>query len=96
MNDPVAHELLVLAAGAACWFLAGALLGLAHFHALRWTVHYMIGGRTLLSLGLQGFRLVVTGAALTLVTRWFGAVPLLAGTLGLLAARSGLLLERQR
>jgi hypothetical protein len=95
MNDVVAHELLVSIAGAACWFAAGALLGLVHFQSLRWIVSGMVAGRAVRSVALQGLRLVVTGAALTLITRWFGAMPLLAGVLGLLAARR-VLLEWQR
>ncbi len=92
MNEAVLHQFLTLAATAGAWFVTGALLGLAHFGALRWNVRWMLGGRALLSFGLQLLRFAVIGAVLTLIARWFGALPLLAGTLGLLAARTGLLL----
>jgi F1F0 ATPase subunit 2 len=79
-------------AAASGWFLAGTLLGLLHFVSLRWNVRCLLGGRPLFSLGLQLLRFALTGGALVLVTRLFGAAPLLAGVLGLMAARTGVLL----
>lgn len=97
MSGAVMHDSLSLVAGAVAWSLAGVLLGILHFVSLRWNVRCILGGRPLASLGLHLLRLMVTGMALALVAKLFGAVPLLAGTLGLMAARTGVvLLEPQR
>jgi F1F0 ATPase subunit 2 len=79
-------------AAASGWFFAGTLLGLLHFASLRWNVRCLLGGRPLFSLGLQLLRFAATGGALMLAAKLFGAMPLLAGTLGLMAARTGVLL----
>jgi F1F0 ATPase subunit 2 len=84
------HDFLFIA-GMAGWFVAGGLLGLAHFLSLRWNVRRLVAGRALASLGLQVLRLCLTGTAMTLTVRLFGAGPLLAGALGLIAARTGVL-----
>ena len=92
MNDAIMHPYLAYIAGTTGWFAAGGLLGTMHFLSLRWNVERLVAGQPLLSLGLQLFRLVLTGSAMTLTVRLFGAVPLLAGSLGLMAARTGVLL----
>jgi len=97
MSHAVMPEHLSFIAAASGWFLAGGLLGLLHFGSLRWNVHCILRGQPFFSLGLQLLRFTVTGAALVLVAELFGAMPLLAGALGLMAARTGvLLLEPQR
>ncbi len=96
MSHAVMPEYLWLIAAASGWFLAGTLLGSLHFVSLRWNVRCILRGQPLFSLGLQLLRFTVTGGALVLVTRLFGAMPLLAGVLGLMAARTcALLLEPQ-
>jgi F1F0 ATPase subunit 2 len=70
------------------WLLAGALLGSFHFLTLRRNVHMFGSGRALLPFGLQLLRLAMVAAALTIIARSFGALPLLAAALGLLAART--------
>jgi len=59
---------------------------------LRWNVRCLFCGKLFFSLGLQLLRFALTGGALALVAKLFGAMPLLAGTLGLMAARTGVLL----
>ncbi len=96
MSDAVVHQYLGFIAGNAGWFVAGGLLGVVHFLSLRWNVQRLVAGEMLASLGLQLFRFALTGTALTLTVRLFGGVALLAGALGLIAARTGvLLLETQ-
>ncbi len=92
MSDAIMHHDFAFMAGTAGWFLAGGLLGLGHFLSLRWSVQRLVGGFALASFGLQLLRLALTGTAMTLTVRLFGAVPLLAGSLGLMAARAGVLL----
>jgi N-ATPase, AtpR subunit len=92
MSYAVMHEYLSLIAEASGWFVAGSLLGLLHFVSLRWNLRCLLGGQPLFSLGLQVLRFVLTGGALALAAKLFGAMPLIVGTLGLLAARNGVLL----
>ncbi len=93
VSGTILYNSLAVAVASSGWFAAGSLLGLAHFGSLRWTTRWMLGGRTLFSIGLQGLRFVATAGTLALLARWFGALPLLTGTIGLLAARTGLLLR---
>jgi len=96
MSQPNTHEYLSFIAGTAGWFAAGGLLGAAHFLSLRWNVRCLIGGQPVFSLGLQLVRFTLTGGAFVLVTKSFGAMPLLAGIFGLMAARNGVLLLEPR
>ncbi|HVX74807.1 MAG TPA: ATP synthase subunit I [Bradyrhizobium sp.] len=91
MSDVVVHEYLSFIAAASGWFLAGMLLGLLHFVSLRLSVRCLLGGRPLFSFGLQLLRFALTGGALALVAKLFGAMPLLAGAVGLMAARTRML-----
>jgi len=92
MSDAVMHHNSAFVGGTVGWFLAGGLLGMMHFLSLRWNVQRLVAGHALLPLGLQLLRLALTGIAMTLTVRLFGAIPLLAGSLGLMAARAGVLL----
>ncbi|MGT2500366.1 N-ATPase subunit AtpR [Bradyrhizobium guangxiense] len=96
MSGSILYNSLAVAVASSGWFVAGSLLGLAHFGSLRWVTRWMLGGRALLSIGLQGLRFIATAGTLTLLAFWFGALPLLTGTIGLLAARTGLLLLEPR
>ena len=88
----ITHQYLAFFGALAVWFAAGGLLGFVHFVSLRWNVQCLVSGRAVLSLVLQLLRLALTGGALVLTVRLFGAAALLAGSLGLLAARSRMLL----
>ena len=92
MSHAVIYEYLCFIAWASAWCVAGILLGLVHFGSLRWNVRCLFCGKLFFSLGLQLLRFALTGGALALVAKLFGAMPLLAGTLGLMAARTGVLL----
>ena len=96
MSHAVIYQHLFLIARTSGWFLAGVLLGVSHFVSLRWNVRCLLSGRPLFSLGLQLLRFAATGGALVLAAKLFGAMPLLAGTLGLTAARNGVLLSEYR
>lgn len=73
---------------ASAWLCAGMLLGSIHFITLRTNVRMLSDGRTLLPLGFQFLRFALLAVALTVITRWFGAMPLLAAVMGLLMART--------
>jgi len=95
MSQAVMHEYFFIAE-AVGWFVAGSLLGLLHFVSLRWNVHCLLSGQLLSSLGLQLLRFAATGGALVVAAKLFGAMPLLAGPFGLMAARNGVLLLETR
>ncbi|KAB7738398.1 hypothetical protein F2P47_17425 [Parvibaculum sedimenti] len=68
--------------------MAGVLLGFFHFRSLWWNTQvYMSGGNPFRALALQLFRFAVLIALLVGLAK-LGALPLLAGALGLLLARS--------
>jgi len=67
--------------------LAGLVLGYVHFGALRRLSADYLSGRARRALGLQLARLGVMAAALFGLAKW-GALPLLAGALGILLARA--------
>ncbi|WP_118138650.1 ATP synthase subunit I [Oceanicella sp. SM1341] len=66
--------------------LAGFLLGLVHFGGLRHNTRLYMQGRAGAGIALQLGRLALVAAGFTGLAL-LGPVPLLAGTLGLLAAR---------
>lgn len=82
-------SLLVLGAGG--WLAAGAAIGAFHFLTLRRNIRMLPSGRPLLpALALQLVRFAVMAAALFLIVRHFGTLPLLAATAGILASRTAI------
>jgi F1F0 ATPase subunit 2 len=80
-----AHDL----AFAVGWLAAGTVIGAVHFLSLRWNVRMLTAGRSLLPIvAIQLGRFAVLAMVLALITRTFGALPLLAAALGILAART--------
>jgi F1F0 ATPase subunit 2 len=83
---PLAPNDLALAVGC---FTAGTIIGAAHFLSLRWNVRMLTAGRSWLPVvALQLGRFAIMAVVLALITRTFGALPLLATALGILAART--------
>ena len=82
----VTAHYLPLAAG---WLAAGTVIGAAHFLSLRWNLRMLAAGRSVLpAAAVQLARFAALGIALAVIVRTFGALPLLAATLGILAART--------
>ncbi|OJU23816.1 MAG: hypothetical protein BGN91_08335 [Nitrobacter sp. 62-13] len=81
------HASMAMVFQAFGWLLAGALLGWFHFLTLRWNVRILVSGRALLPFALQLLRFAMPAAALSIIARSFGALPLLTAALGLLVAR---------
>jgi len=74
---------------AVAWFMAGTIIGAAHFLSLRWNVRMLTAGRSLLPVvAVQLGRFAAMAVVLALITRTFGALPLLAAALGILVART--------
>lgn len=68
--------------------VAGGAIGLLHFSALRWSTRKLLGGESaVLALLAQFVRLAVTGAALFLLVRAFGAAGLISAALAITLAR---------
>ena len=84
--DPLSYGL-----GAGAWLGAGALIGAFHFLTLRWNVQMFATGRSLpLALAGQLVRFALTAGLLAVIASGFGRLPLLAATVGILAARTAL------
>jgi F1F0 ATPase subunit 2 len=80
---------LLLDAG---WLAIGALIGAFHYLTLRWNAQALIVGRSvLLVLAVQLARLVGIAGMLAIITRNYGALPLLIATFGILASRTAVL-----
>ena len=74
---------------AAFWLAAGAVIGGVFFLSLRWNVQMLAtGGAMLPVIAVQLARLAGIGVALAVIAIYFGALPLLAATMGILAART--------
>jgi F1F0 ATPase subunit 2 len=84
-----AHDLISPLIEAGVWLVFGALIGAIYFLTLRWSVRLLTLGRSpLLALVVQLGRFGAMAAMLAAVTMRFGAVPLLAATIGILVART--------
>jgi F1F0 ATPase subunit 2 len=91
MRHSAEGEALAMLAGIAGWLAAGALIGAFHFLTLRTSARMLAAGSSLpAALALHLTRFVVITGALTVIAR-YGALPLLAAMLGLLAARTAVI-----
>lgn len=86
MIDAVRSTLSEPIAGAAFGLAVGALLGVIHFGSLWWNATLFARGGAAAALAIQLARFAVLVLALAGLAR-LGAVPLLAGAAGLIAAR---------
>ncbi len=85
-NDPFLSQLAVLAFG----LVAGALTGIVHFASLGWNLRLFFTGSALGAAGLQIARLAFVGIVFFGLAK-IGVGALIAGLVGLLAARHGVL-----
>jgi F1F0 ATPase subunit 2 len=82
------HQLAMSLIAIAVSFAAGLLAGAFHYLTLWWNVRlFTAGGSALKAVAIQLARLALIATVLIVVTR-FGALPLLAAMLGLLASRA--------
>jgi len=90
--DLAGYDLILPAIKAAAWIAVGAFIGAFHFLTLRWNVRMLTIGQSFRSaLAAQLARFAVAAGALAVVARYSGALPLLAATAGILAARTAVL-----
>jgi hypothetical protein len=81
--------MLMLVANASAWLAIGALLGAFHYLTLRRNAQMLATGSSLLkAVTLQLIRFTVMACVLVIVTRRYGAMPLLATALGVLISRT--------
>jgi len=89
MTDPAlfrAYHAAAPAWGIVIGLFAGVAAGAGHFVSLRWNTRLFISGKVWHAPVLQAGRLFMTAAVLYALAR-LGAMPLLAGMAGFLAAR---------
>lgn len=73
-------------------FGTGVLLGASYFLTLRWNVRVLaLGNAPPCAIGLQLARFALLAAALVLIVRGLGALPLIAATAGIITARAAVL-----
>ena len=97
MIAPYLNESSSFALQAGVWLSCGALIGALYFRTLQWSVRLFVGGGALLPpMILQLGRLSFLAGALVVIVGRFGAIPLLAATLGILFARTAALCMRER
>jgi len=73
----------------AFWLVAGTVIGIFFFLALRWNVQMLAGGRALLPvMAVQFGRLAAIGIVLAAIAVYSGALSLLAASAGILVARA--------
>jgi len=86
------HDMFMLVLKTTAWLPIGGLIGTSHYVTLRWNAHMLATGSSMAAaIAVQLFRLAIIAGVLTIVTRQYGALPLLAATLGLLASRMAVL-----
>ncbi len=89
---PAGRDLIVSLLWASVWLPVGMVIGVFQFMTLRWVVGRLASGRSVLvPFGTQLARLVLIAAALAIITRLVGAMPLLGTTAGILIARTAML-----
>jgi len=82
------HDMFMLVLTTSAWLAIGGLIGTWHYGMLRWNAHMLATESALpAAVAVQLIRLAITVGMLTIITRQYGAVPLLAATLGLVGSR---------
>jgi len=85
------HELILPALSAAAWLAAGTLIGAFYFLTLRWNVRVFVAGPSLpLALVTQLVRFAVVAAGLAVISKQFGALPLLLAAAGIVFTRTAI------
>ena len=86
------HDMFTFALDVGAWLAIGALIGASHYVTLRWNAQMLaIGFSVLVVLATQLTRFAVIAGVLAIITRHYGALPLLVVALGILASRTAVL-----
>ncbi len=85
------HDLVLPALSAGAWLAVGTLIGVFYFLALRWNVRIFVAGRSLpLALATQLVRFAVVAGGLAIISKQFGALPLLLAAAGIVLTRTAI------
>ena len=85
------HSFILPALNAGAWLVVGTLLGALYFLTLRWNVQtFMVGKSLPAALFIQLVRFSVLAGGLVIISKQFGALPLLVATAGIVAARTAI------
>ena len=89
---PPQHDMFMLVLTTSAWLAIGGLIGTCHYVTLRWNAQMLaIGFSVLVVLATQLTRFAVIAGVLAIITRHYGALPLLVAALGILASRTAVL-----
>ena len=86
LADP---DFLPAALSAGAWLAVGTTIGALYFLTLRWNVRLFVAGRSPpLALVTQLVRFIVVAGGLAVISRQFGALPLLLTAAGIVFTRN--------
>jgi F1F0 ATPase subunit 2 len=86
------HDMFMLIFKGGAWLVIGELIGLFHYMTLRWNVEMLATRSSVpLAMAVQVIRLVLMATALTVISRHYGAMPLLVAGFGVVASRAAVL-----
>jgi hypothetical protein len=87
-----AYDLAFAILTAGSWLSIGIVISVFYFLTLRWNVRMLTAGRPLLpTMAIQLGRFAAASIVLSIIAGYFGALPLLATTAGILAARAAII-----
>jgi hypothetical protein len=87
-----AYDLAFAILTAGSWLSIGIVISMFYFLTLRWNVRMLAAGRPLLpTMAIQLGRFAAVSIVLSIIAGYFGALPLLATTAGILAARTAII-----
>jgi len=87
--DLTTHDLTLVVLSVGSWLATGMVIGAFHFLTLRWNVRMLAASGSLLpAIAVQLGRFAAIGIVLAVIAGYFGALPLLTATAGILVART--------
>jgi len=85
------HQLILLVLSVGAWLTVGALIGSLYFLTLRWNVRRFTVGQSLPpALVTPLVRFALIAGVLAIIASYFGVLPLLVVTAGILATRTAI------
>jgi F1F0 ATPase subunit 2 len=82
------HDMFMLVLKTSAWLAIGGLIGASHYVTLRWNVRMLAtASSTPAAVAVQLIRLAIIAGVLAVITRNYGALPLLVATVGILVSR---------
>jgi F1F0 ATPase subunit 2 len=86
------HSLILPVLNIGAWLVVGTLLGALYFLTLRWNIQtFIVGKSPPAAFLIQLIRFSVLAGGLVIISKQFGALPLLVATAGIIAARTAII-----